>query len=136
MNIVYKEDLPSKHDFSQLFDTTGWNRSYQATPEDLEKAINHSWFAVSAYVDDSFVGFGRILSDGVLYATICDLIVMPSYRGKQIGSAILKKLVERCVTAGIRDIQLFSAAGTTDFYKKHGFVERPADAPGMRLRRD
>ena len=133
MNIVYKESLPSKNDFFQLFDTTGWNRSYQATPEELEKAINHSWFTVSAYVDDSFVGFGRILSDGVLYATICDLIVMPSYQGKQIGSTILKKLVECCVTAGIRDIQLFAAAGTTDFYRKHGFVERPEDAPGMRL---
>jgi GNAT superfamily N-acetyltransferase len=136
MNIVYEESLPSKHDFFRLFDTTGWNRSYRATPEELEKAIGHSWCIVSAYVDDSFVGFGRILSDGVLYATVCDLIVMPSYRAKRIGSAILKKLVERCVTAGIREIQLFSAAGTTDFYKKHGFVERPANAPGMRLQSD
>jgi GNAT superfamily N-acetyltransferase len=134
MNIVYKEDLPSKHDFSKLFDTTGWNRSYQATPEELDEAIGHSWFTVSAYDDDGFVGFGHILSDGVLYATTCDLIIMPSHRGKQIGNAILKKLVERCVTAGIRDIQLFSAAGTADFYKKHGFIERPPDAPGMRLR--
>jgi hypothetical protein len=91
MNIVYKAGLPSKHDFSKLFDTTGWNRSYQATPEELEEAIDHSWFTVSAYDD--------------------------------VGSAILKKLVERCMTAGIRDIQLFSAAGTTDFYKKTALLK-------------
>jgi GNAT superfamily N-acetyltransferase len=136
MHIVYKEGLPSKDAFSKLFETTGWNRTYQASREELEEAIGKSWRAVSAYDDQELVGFGRALSDGVLYANIVDLIVIPSHQGKGVGSAILKRLVELCQAAGVRDIQLFSAAGTTGFYKKHGFVERPEDAPGMRLSRN
>jgi len=88
---------------------------------------------LSAYHKDELVGFGRALSDGVLYALICDLIVQPAYQGQGIGSALLNKLIDRCRSQHMRVLWLFSARGKSTFYKKFGFFERPVDAPGMQM---
>jgi GNAT superfamily N-acetyltransferase len=76
---------------------------------------------------------GRVVSDGVLYGMIYDLIVRPSHRGCGIGTAILDKLIRRCRDAELREIQLFSAKGKAGFYRNRGFMERPQEAPGMQL---
>jgi N-acetylglutamate synthase-like GNAT family acetyltransferase len=133
MKIEYRDDLPLASAYAELFETTGWNKAYQASAEELSKALRQSWCTVSAYEGDCLVGFGRVVSDGVLHALVCDLIVPPSHQHRGIGSAVLARLVEKCTSAGIRDVQLFSAAGKSWFYKKRGFKERASDAPGMQL---
>lgn len=131
--IVYHEQPPPAADYDRLFETTGWNKAYQASPQQLQMAISDSWYVLSAYQSDRLVGFGRIISDGVLYALICDLIVNPASQGEGIGSTLLAKLIERCRMQGIRVIWLFSAKGKSSFYKRFGFQERPPDAPGMQM---
>jgi GNAT superfamily N-acetyltransferase len=135
MPITYHEKAPDPSDYMVLFETTGWNTMYRATVEDLERSISNSWYRIAAYDGDRLVGFGRVVSDGVLYAMIYDLIVDPSFQGRGIGSTILQGLMDQCRRAGIREIQLFSAQGKSDFYKKRGFEERPVDGPGMRFKK-
>jgi len=86
---------------------------------------------LGAYDGEQLVGFGRLVSDGILHAMIYELIVLPQYQGQGIGGEILGMLVEKSREAGVRDIQLFSARGKRDFYEKRGFRARPDDAPGM-----
>lgn len=117
--------------YFELFETTGWNRNYMATPGEIEQALQKSWYTVSAYEGEELVGSGRIVSDSVLYAMIYDLIVRPSHQNRGIGTAILQRLLRRCKNAGIREIQLFCAKGKSGFYGKRGFRDRPSDAPGM-----
>jgi len=131
--IRYCEDLPEKQQYFELFETTRWNQKYKANAEDLIEALKNSQFMVMAYDEEQLIGCGRVLTDGVMHAMIYEMIVHPSYQGQGIGSVILDMLVAKCKAVGIRDIQLFSAAGKAPFYRKHGFVERPADAPGMAL---
>ena len=133
--IEYREKAPSQEQFWALFQTTGWNREYQATPEELMRAVGQSWYVVSAYDGERLAGFGRVVSDLVLHAMIFDLIVLPEYREQGIGGEILGRLVGKCLEAGIRDIQLFCARGKRAFYEKRGFVARSEDAPGMQYRR-
>jgi GNAT superfamily N-acetyltransferase len=130
--IDFVEQKPDPVDFLDLLETTGWNDVYKATVEDLRMALNHSWYTVTAYDAGQLVGFGRVVSDGVLYGVIYDMIVRPSHKGQGIGTEILNRLTAKCQAAGLRDIQLFSAKGKSAFYGHHGFVERPQDAPGMR----
>ncbi|MGM1045906.1 MAG: GNAT family N-acetyltransferase [Bacillota bacterium] len=87
---------------------------------------------MSAYEEDKLVGIGRIISDGVFQAIICDLIVLTEYQGRGIGSKILKKLLYQCETNEILMVQLFAAKDKNTYYKKFGFEDRPDDAPGMR----
>jgi GNAT superfamily N-acetyltransferase len=131
--INYSEKMPASADYHQLFETTGWNQTYRAGADELYRAISSSWHVLSAYDNDDLVGFGRVISDGTLYALICDLIVRPSYQGQGIGSTLLTKLIGRCRRQQIRVIWLFSAKGKSTFYKDFGFVERPTDAPGMQM---
>jgi len=86
---------------------------------------------LGAYDDGRLVGFGRLVSDGILHAMIYELIVLPDYQGQGIGGKMLEKLVKKCQQAGVRDIQLFCACGKREFYEKRGFIARPDDAPGM-----
>ena len=132
--IVYREKLPAVTAYHGLFETTGWNQTYRADADELYRAISSSWYVVSAYDKDDLVAFGRVISDGVLYALICDLIVRPAYQGQGIGSALIRRLIDRCRLNQIRVVWLFSAKGKSSFYQNFGFVERPADAPGMQMR--
>jgi ribosomal protein S18 acetylase RimI-like enzyme len=68
---------------------------YKAPPDALHQALQQSWYTVSAYDTGRLVGFGRVVSDGVLYAMIYDLIVIPSHQRRGIGSEILRSLVAR-----------------------------------------
>jgi GNAT superfamily N-acetyltransferase len=133
LKIAYREELPAFAAYHPLFETTGWNQAYRADEDELYAAISSSWYVLSAYANDDLVGFGRIISDGVLYALICDLIVKPSYQRQGIGSTLLNKLIARCRMQQIRVIWLFAAKGKRSFYQNFGFVERPDDAPGMQM---
>ncbi len=133
--IELREQLPDKEDYFLLFNTTGWNKDYKASAGDLERANQNSWLVVSAYDGNKLVGFGRVVTDFVLHAMIFDLIVLPDYQGRGIGTKILSRLVNKCLKQGIRDIQLFCAKGKKVFYEKNGFEIRTTDAPGMQLKK-
>jgi GNAT superfamily N-acetyltransferase len=131
MPIEFRSDIPDKDQFWKLYESTGWNENYHLSPDDLMRALCSSWAMVSAFDGEQLVGFGRLVSDGVLHAMIYELIVRPEYQGQGIGGEILKRLMEKCREAGVRDIQLFCARGKREFYEKRGFRARPEDAPGM-----
>ena len=131
--LTYCENAPDHNAYFTLFETTGWNARYAATPRDLATAIKNSWYTLSVYDDGTLVGFGRVMCDGALHAMIFDLIVHPSYQRRGIGSEVLNRILSVCRDAGIPDVQLFAANGMAPFYERHGFTLRPNDAPGMEL---
>jgi GNAT superfamily N-acetyltransferase len=134
--IALREQLPDKDEYFSLFTTTGWNKDYKASPDDLERANRNSWLVVSAYDENKLVGFGRVMTDFVMHAMIFDMIVLPDYQGRGVGTMILTRLVDRCLAQGIRDIQLFCAKGKRAFYEKNGFEARRDDAPGMQFKKE
>jgi GNAT superfamily N-acetyltransferase len=133
--VTYSDGKPDSAAYLALFKTTGWNAMYRCTAAELEESLRKSWYVISAYHDTVLIGAGRLVSDGVLYAVVFDMIVTPHWQGRGIGSEILKRLLDRCEAAGIRDVLLFAARGTEGFYRRHGFIPRAQDAPGMIMRR-
>lgn len=131
MELEYREPLPDPEAYFGLFESTGWNREYGLTSEELHAAAGRSWFLLAVYRHGRLVGNGRVVSDGVLHALIVDVIVLPECQGTGIGTQIMTRLIERCRAARIHDVQLFCARGKAPFYRRLGFAERPADAPGM-----
>lgn len=126
-----KLQCPDKGDFFGLYKTTGWEARIQLGEDKLIQAIENSWFVVSVYEAEKLIGFGRIVSDGVFQAFICDLIVLPKFREQGIGTAIFNVLLRQCKEHNILSVKLFSAEGKSSFYKKRGFEERKDSAPGM-----
>ncbi len=134
MSLVYNTAKPEKTNFVRLFESTGWNESYKLTPEELNTAVQNSWYCVSVYDCDNLIGFGRVICDGIEHALILDVIVLPEYQGKGIGREIMQRILSYCREHRIRDIQLFTSKGKQEFYEKLGFGYRPDDAPGMEIR--
>ena len=134
MPIEFRLSRPSPEVYLALFETTGWNHEYQATAEELGRALDNSQSVVAAYDGERLVGFGRVLTDGSLHAMIYELIVHPDWQRQGIGGRILGELIQWCQAARIRDIQLFCARGKRAFYESRGFVARPEEAPGMQYR--
>jgi len=134
MEIAYRQEIPSPGQYFELFNLTGWNEEYGLTPSELHEAVSHSLFVVAAYDDGRLVGSGRVVSDGIFHALIVDVIVLPGYQGKGIGTEIMRQLTEYCRSKRIRDVQLFCAKGKSTFYERLGFRPRSADAPGMDFR--
>ena len=135
MNIIFSTKLPNQKEYFKLFETTGWNKDYKLTSEELYLSIQNSSYCISAYNNEKLVGFGRMLSDGIAHAVLFDVIVLPEFQGNGIGSKIMEKLLKECRRNKIRDIQLFCASGKIVFYEKFGFKARPEDCPGMEIRK-
>ena len=80
---------------------------------------------------------GRIVGDGAVISYIQDLIIIPEYQGKHIGSMLIEKLIEYVNSITINNSRmmlcLMCAKGREIFYEKHGFIARPTDVlgPGM-----
>ncbi|MPN28533.1 hypothetical protein SDC9_175975 [bioreactor metagenome] len=132
-DIEYRTDPPAWQEYFQLFSSTGWMPVLRVSEDDLKKVFDNTWYWITAYKDESIAGCGRLISDGVLYAFVCDIIVMPDHQNKGIGSTILKQLVNKCQETNLKRVWLFAAPDKAGFYEKHGFIARPGEAPGMQL---
>ena len=66
MSIIYKTTLPAIDQYFELFGTTGWNSKYCLTRDELDLSLSNSYYTISAYEGSKLVGFGRIVSDGVI----------------------------------------------------------------------
>jgi GNAT superfamily N-acetyltransferase len=133
-DVEYRTEMPDREAYATLFESAGWNDMYRCSSEELAVSLRHSWYVLTAYHKSELVGAGRLVSDGVLYAVVFDMIVAPHWQNRGVGSEILRRLLDRCEAAGIRDVLLFSAKGTEGFYRRKGFTARPENAPGMIFR--
>jgi GNAT superfamily N-acetyltransferase len=133
--IVYRTLRPAIDEYRLLFNNTGWTAPNAISDNVFQKVIENSWHWVSAYDDGKIVGTGRVVSDGALYAFICDMIVLPAYRRQGIGSMIIKMLKDKCVENNFLRVWLFSAPGRSGFYIRNGFEIRQEDAPGMQMKK-
>ena len=73
------------------------------------------------------IGMGRVISDGVSDSYIQDVVVLPEFRSKGIGKAIIQRLLEHCINNKLLWIGLVAEPGTKEFYKHLGFTELPGE---------
>lgn len=127
----YNDKIPLKKEFFPLYTATQWNERLQLNPDQLERAISNSYFVVSVYENKQLIGFGRVVSDGVAYATLYDVMVDPKWQKQGIGSQIIRRLVEKCQLHDIRRIYLFAAKDAENYFQRFGFAARPSSSRGM-----
>ncbi|PEB39357.1 GNAT family N-acetyltransferase [Bacillus pseudomycoides] len=120
MKIRYTNEIPNHDDLFKLYDYDGWNDFLNLSKETLHQAMVQSWYVISAYNQDQLIGTGRIISDGLINAYLCGLIVHPKFRNQGIGSEIVRQLVNKS-NEGNLHIQLFSEEKNAPYYEKLGF---------------
>ncbi|HPY59444.1 MAG TPA: GNAT family N-acetyltransferase [Methanospirillum sp.] len=92
--------------------------------------VNKSFAFVAAIGPDGrWIGMGRIISDGVSDAYLQDIVVLPEWREKGIGTRIVEKLLSICRDAGIGWIGIIAAPETSYFYRRSGFAKMNGYTP-------
>lgn len=123
--IRIKENVNSVEEFNYLYDAVGWG-SYDEKVS--KKALNNTYYSVSIYDDNKIIGYGRLIGDGICFMYIHDVMVMPEYQNKKIGTSIMNKLIKKIENIKKENpdarVYLGASNGKEGFYKKFGFVER------------
>jgi predicted GNAT family N-acyltransferase len=93
----------------------------QGVSEALELDSRDSLYTHALAVDNDGNGIatGRLTSDG----KIGRMAVLRAWRGRGLGSAILKLLINTARKQGLDYVELNAQVHATEFYAEHGFVE-------------
>lgn len=123
--IIIKENVNDVEKYNLLYDLVGWG-SYDK--EISKKALNNTYYSVSIYDENKIIGYGRLIGDGICFMHIHDVMVIPEYQNKKIGTSIMNKLLEKIkeIKKENPDLRVYLGAskGKEGFYKKFGFIER------------
>ncbi len=84
----------------------------------LQRAFESSYRVAFAYDQGRLVGAARVLSDGEYYAALYDVVVLPEYQRRGVGSAIVNSLM---ADLQVGSIILVSVPGREPFYSQLGF---------------
>lgn len=123
--IKLKENVNNVQEFNLLYDLVGWG-SYD--DEISKKALANTYYSVSIYDDETIIGYGRLIGDGICFMYIHDVMVRPDYQNKKIGIMIMNKLLDKIKTIERENpdlrVYLGASKGKEEFYEKFGFVKR------------
>lgn len=93
--------------------------------EHARKALQNGLINVSAIYNGELVGMGRLVGDGAMYWYLQEIIILPQFQRKGIGTMIVNHLVnyarENSTTGKFTTIGGVSAKGKEKFYEKIGF---------------
>jgi ribosomal protein S18 acetylase RimI-like enzyme len=91
--------------------------------------LRGSYRVVLALDDERVVGFVASLSDGVLYAHLSLLEVLPEYRGRGVGTELVRRVIDEL--SNLYAIDVLCDPELQPFYERLGL----SPAVGMMLRR-
>ena len=127
---IFVERSPTVEEYKRLRDAVEW---WDIDDETTAIGLRNSLFSLCVIYKDEVIGCGRVIGDGGIYFYIQDVIVLPEFQGKGIGERIMDAIMgylKAHARPGVF-VGLMAAKGVSKFYERYGFIERPADAPGM-----
>jgi GNAT superfamily N-acetyltransferase len=94
--------------------------------ETVERLVRKAARVVGLYKDGTQIGFCRAATDGVSFAYLADVYVLPEHRGRGLGVELVREMVERSPFPPLK--WLLHTRDAHALYEKVGF-----GAPGERL---
>jgi N-acetylglutamate synthase-like GNAT family acetyltransferase len=95
----------------------GWNPLHGKYQTALENSFAH----YSILEQQELIAFARVISDGVIYALIVDVMVYPAFQTRGLGSKMLEFVIEDIKLAGIKGVNVIFDAKLEKFYESLGF---------------
>lgn len=116
------DNILQAEDFIRLRIETGFA---EIPVEHARKALQNGLINVSAIYNGELVGMGRLVGDGAMYWYLQEIIILPKFQRKGIGTMIVNHLVDyakaNSITGKFTTIGGVSAKGKEPFYEKMGF---------------
>jgi len=77
----------------------------------LEKSITYV-----AYEDKELCGYSRSVDDNACEIIVCDLLVTPKHRGKNVGRQLME-----CIYKDYPNKEVYVMSGIDEYYEKQGY---------------
>lgn len=117
---IIKETSVSIDDVLPLYQAVGWT-NYTNQPQMLAQALSHSLATYLARDGEKIVGLVRLVGDGFSSVFVQDLIVLPSYQRRGIGSNLMKEALADYKDAYQIQLATEQTEKTLGFYLSLGF---------------
>lgn len=123
--ILFIETIPTSEEFNFLTEQVGWGKRDNNI---VQEALDNTIYSICVYDEDKIIGFGRIIGDKTIFLYIQDIMVLPQYQSKKIGTQIMNYILDKIkefkkINPNIRTY-LGASKGKEEFYKKFGFITR------------
>ena len=115
-----KERSVSIDDILHLYQAVGWT-NYTNQTQMLEQSLAHSLAIYVARDGEEIVGLVRLVGDGFSSVFVQDLIVLPSYQRRGIGSDLMKEALGDFKDAYQVQLATDESEKTLGFYRSLGF---------------
>ena len=112
----------NEQEILNLYSSVGWT-AYTDDPASLKAGFQHSLLTLAAYEGNTLLGVIRTVGDGQTIVYIQDILVLPEYQRRGIGTALVQAVLERF--RDVRQIMLTTdnTPKTIAFYESLGFVQ-------------
>ena len=123
--VEYKEKIPTVEEYNYLYEKVGWGKREDKI---VEEALKNTLYAVCVYDNEKIIGSARIIGDKTIFLYIQDVMVIPEYQSKKIGTKIMNKLLIKIneYKKNNPEIRVYLGASKNKekFYERFGFVTR------------
>ena len=119
MNFLTDKNINLKQ-LINLYQSVGWT-AYTEKPELLQQAVHNSLYVLGAFDHDQLIGLIRVVGDGLTIIYIQDLLVLPAYQNKGIGSTLINKVRTEFRHVRQQVLLTMEEPETRAFYEKNGF---------------
>lgn len=119
------EKIPTADEYNYLTNSVDWGIRDSKI---VEEALKNTLYSLCVFDDDKLVGYGRIIGDKTIFLYIQDIMVVPEYQNKKIGTQIMNGLLIKIeeykrINPEIR-VYLGASKEKENFYKQFGFITR------------
>ncbi len=104
-----------------FYRSVGWT-NYLERPDILKEAYENSLCVLGAYDYDKLVGIIRAVGDAKTIVFVQDIIVLPKYQRKGIGTKLLKTLMDKYKDVYQMELLTDNTEKTKAFYRSVGFI--------------
>ncbi|MGF1694472.1 GNAT family N-acetyltransferase [Vibrio lamellibrachiae] len=121
MHTIVINDDKSNLDIKKIYDFLSkeslWAKgvSFDVVVKSIENSI-----CIGAYLNNTQVGFSRIITDHATFANLVDVIVWPEFRGRGVSRLLLEAVLNHESTRNVRRFTL-ATSNAHDLYRKFGF---------------
>lgn len=105
--------------YNYLDNDSYWSKGIP--PERLKLAIDGS-LCFGVYHNKKQAGFARVVTDSATFAYICDVFILPEFRGKSLSKWLIQTIINHPGLQGLRRWSL-ATADAHGLYKQFGFTE-------------
>ena len=118
---IRKYDIFHLEEIINLYQSVGWT-NYLERISVLEEAYANSLCVIGAYDNEKLVGIIRAVGDGQTIVFVQDIIVLPEYQRKGIGTKLLKAVMDKYHDVYQMELLTDNTVKTKAFYRSVGFT--------------